>query len=105
MTTKPGQVFLVDLGYDAKLRPMVIVSREDDDAPRALSLCAPATTQFRDSPYEVYIGKPRFLLKESYVNVQGIQAIQHHELGKYLGILSDDQIEEIKQAIRFACDL
>lgn len=58
MTTEPGQVYLVDLGMAAKTRPMLIVSRCDNDAPRALSACAPITTSTRDSEYEVSIGKP-----------------------------------------------
>ena len=38
MTTKPGDVYRVDLGLGGKVRLMVVVSREDRDAPRALSL-------------------------------------------------------------------
>jgi hypothetical protein len=33
MTTEPGEVYLVDLGMAAKTRPMLVVSRRDDDAP------------------------------------------------------------------------
>ena len=105
MTTKFGQVYLVDLGYEGKVRPMVVVSREDDDAPRALALCAPLTTQFRNTDYEVNLGQPHFCTKQSYVNVQGIMAIGHHELGRKLGSLSPQQIKDVKEAIRFACDL
>ena len=38
MTPKTGDVFIVDLGFDGKVRPVVVVSREDPDAPRALSV-------------------------------------------------------------------
>ncbi len=37
MIPKPGEVYLVDLGMAGKVRPVVIVSREDANAPRALS--------------------------------------------------------------------
>ena len=40
---------------------MVVVSREDADAPRTLTICAPITTSDRGSKYEVEIGKPKFL--------------------------------------------
>ena len=69
MTTKPGEVYRVDLGIGGKVRLMVVVSREDPNAPRALTLCAPITTKYRGSPYEVDIGKPRFLHQRSYVNI------------------------------------
>lgn len=99
MTTEPGQVYLVDLGMAAKTRPMLVVSRRDEDAPRALAVCAPITTSTRDSEYEVSIGKPRFLHEPSYVNVQGMQAIQHHELKRMIGRLPDADLLKVKGAI------
>jgi len=105
MTTEPGQVYLVELGMAAKTRPMLVVSRRDDDAPRALSVCAPITTSTRDSEYEVSIGKPKFLHEPSYVNVQGLQAIQHHELKRMIGRLSDADLQTVMKAIKWLFDL
>ena len=34
MTPKPGEVYLVDLGLAGKVRPVVIVTREDATAPQ-----------------------------------------------------------------------
>jgi mRNA interferase MazF len=53
MTPRVGDVFIVDFGFDGKVRPVVVVSREDDDAPRALSIVVPLTSQFRGSRYEI----------------------------------------------------
>jgi mRNA interferase MazF len=72
MTTKPGEVYLVDLGIAGKVRPMIVLSREDSDPPRALAICAPITTSSSDSKYEVAISNPDFLKSESFVNVQGL---------------------------------
>ena len=47
MSPRPGEVWLADLGLAAKTRPVVIVSRHDHDAPRALVLYVPLTTQNR----------------------------------------------------------
>ena len=105
MTTEPGQVYLVDLGMAAKTRPMLVVSRRDDNAPRALSVCAPITTSTRDSEYEVSIGKPKFLHESSYVNVQGMQAIQHHELKRMIGRLPDPDMQKVRGAIEWLFDL
>lgn len=99
MTTEAGQVYLVDLGLAAKSRPMLVISRRDEDAPRALSVCAPITTSSRESRYEIPIGKPKFLRESSFVNVQGIQAIQHHELRRIVGKLPDDKMDEIRSAL------
>ena len=105
MTTSPGEIYLVDLGITSKARPMLIVSRKDPDAPRALSICAPITTTSRSSDYEVEIAKQRFLDKFSFVNVQGLQAVQHHEPGRRLGTLPSDRMDAVKSALRFALDL
>ena len=105
MRTKPGEVYRVDLGIGGKVCLMVVVSREDPDAPRALSLCAPITTKYRGSPYEVEIGKPRFLRTHSYVNVQGLQAIQHHELSGPVGKLDPAIMKTLKSALRYALEL
>ena len=59
MEIKPGEVYRVDLGYAGKIRYMVVVSRWDPDLPRALVLCAPITTKYKESEYEVEIGKPK----------------------------------------------
>jgi mRNA interferase MazF len=45
MSPRPGEVWLADLGLAAKTRPIVIVSRHDPDAPRALAIYVPLTTQ------------------------------------------------------------
>jgi len=36
MTPKVGEVYLVDLGIAGKVRPVVLVSREDPEAPEDL---------------------------------------------------------------------
>ena len=43
MIPKVGEVFMLDLGYQGKVRPVVIMSREDANAPRALSVFVPLT--------------------------------------------------------------
>ena len=72
MSPRPGDVWMADLGFAAKFRPVVIVSRPDPDPPRALVIYVPITTQDRKSPYEVMLPKARFLQMGSVANVQGI---------------------------------
>ncbi|MFQ5853880.1 MAG: type II toxin-antitoxin system PemK/MazF family toxin [Candidatus Binatia bacterium] len=58
MATKPGDVWLGDLRLAAKTRPVVILSRDDPQAPRGLVVYVPLTTQNRGSRYEVELGRP-----------------------------------------------
>ena len=61
MAAKQGEVWLADLGLAAKTRPVVILSQDDPQAPRALVTYVPLTTQNRGSPYEIELGNLRFL--------------------------------------------
>lgn len=84
---------------------MVVVSREDVDAPRALSLCVPLTTAYRDSDYEVELPSRPFLRSKTYANVQGLQAIQHHEMEGPIGVFYGDAMNRIQDALRHILDL
>ena len=103
MNPKPGEVYLVDLGIAGKVRPVVVVSREDPNSPRAIAVCVPFTTQCRNSPYEVALGK--WSQKETWANVQGIMAIGHEKLGRRLGSLSPEQMVAVRKALAFALGL
>lgn len=104
MTTKPGEVYRVDLGMGAKVRMMLVVSREDGNAPRALSLCVPITTSSRGTAYEVELPARPFFRAKSFANVQGLQAIQHHELEGPLGIYGE-AMDRVKVALRYVFEL
>lgn len=105
MNPRPGDVWMADLGFAAKFRPVVIVSREDPDPPRALVIYAPITTQDRGSRYEVSLPKTRFLQKHSVVNVQGIASLPTIRLGRRLGSLPMEVLNEIKGTIAWALEI
>ena len=102
MTTKPGEVYRVDLGMGAKARMMLVVSREDSQAPRAL---IPITSSNRNSEYEVELPSRPFLRATSFANVQGLQAIQHHEMDGPIGVIYGEALERVKAALRHALEL
>src|SRR3989304_1162602 len=105
MSPKPGEVWLADLGVAAKTRPVVILSRDDPQAPRALVIYIPLTTQDRRSRYEIELGNLRFLKEISVANVQGIGSIPVSRLQRRLGSLPAETLEKIKQAVGFALEL
>jgi mRNA interferase MazF len=105
MNPQPGEVWLADLGLAAKTRPVVVVSRDDPDPPRALIIYVPLTTQNRQSPYEVVLPKLPFLDRNSVANVQGLGSLPRVRLERRLGKLSDEAMAKIKQALLFALDL
>lgn len=105
MSLYPGEVWLADLGMAAKTRPVVVVSRHDDDAPRALVIFVPLTTQYRGSRYEVVLPSLSFLREESFANVQGIASMPEARLERRLGRLPDAALKEVRAAISFALEL
>lgn len=102
MTTRPGEVWLADLGIAGKVRPVVIVSREDANPPRQLVLYVPLTTQNRSTAYEVTIGKLRFLDQASVANVQGLGSLPVARLERQIGTLPVELLEKIRAALRQA---
>ena len=90
MNPLPGEVWLADLGLAAKTRPVVIVSRQDSDPPRALVLYVPLTTQNRLSRHEVPLPRLPYLDRESVANVQGLGSIPTVRLERKLGRLPKD---------------
>lgn len=95
----------MDLGYEGKVRPISIRSREDPQAPRALSLFVPLTKESRGTRYEVAMPRVPWLKLQSYANVQALGAAEHHELRDRRGRFEPAVVAKIKDAIRWAFDL
>ena len=102
---KIGDVFIVDLGMAGKVRPVVIVSREDNDAPRALAVAVPLTLENRGSKYEVPMPRVPWLKNQGVANVQGMHSIAWHELANHRGRFASGVVAKIQDAIRWALDL
>jgi mRNA interferase MazF len=105
MSPRPGEVWLADLGLAAKTRPLIVVSRFDPNAPRALALYVPLTTQNRMSRYEVALPKLPFLDRDSFANVQGLASMPTVRLERKLGRLPAAVMSELRAALVFALDL
>ncbi len=105
MNPAPGEVWLADLGLAAKTRPVVIVSRQDPEAPRALVLYVRLTTQNRQSRYEVLMPKLPFLPQASVANVQGLGSLSLSRLERKLGKIPADSLEALREALAFVLEL
>ena len=96
----PGEVWFAELGMVEKSRPVLVLAFPLDTDARALAVVAPLTSQIRGGRGEVDLDKPRWLTKPSAVNVQGMACFDHNLLTRKLGILSQEQYEAVKAAIR-----
>ncbi len=96
---------MLDLGFQGKTRPVVIVSREDGNAPRALSVFVPLTKESRGGKYEVTMPRVPWLKLQSYANVLGMGSAEWHELTDQRGRFDTATVAKIKDAIRWTLDL
>ena len=94
-----GGVWLVDLGYVAKVRPCLVVSIPTLNQDRALTTLVPHTTSSRGSRFEVDV-KVRFL-KPGAFDVQNIITIPQAKLLRKLGELNSEQLAQVEDVLLF----
>jgi mRNA interferase MazF len=93
-----GDVWLVDLGLAAKVRPCLVLSVPAVDHDRALVTMVAHTTSPRGSRFEVAI-TTRFL-RTGVFDVQNLVTIPHAKLLRKLGALSSTQLAAVEAVVR-----
>jgi mRNA interferase MazF len=93
-----GEVWLLDLGMAAKVRPAVVVSIPLLDNERAVYAIVPHTTGLRGGRFEVVIDVP--WLEPGAFDVQGMRNLPRSVFMRRLGDLDPAQIQKIAQTIR-----
>jgi mRNA interferase MazF len=93
-----GEVWLVDLGLAAKVRPALVVSVPAGDEDRALVTLVPHTTSVRGSRFEVAVPVP--FLREGAFDAQSLVTIPHAKLIRRLGKLHPIQLAQVEQGVR-----
>jgi mRNA-degrading endonuclease toxin of MazEF toxin-antitoxin module len=90
-----------------KLRPLLIVSRADADAERALCVCVPLTTQVRGEDYEVNLPRVRWLpgAAEGVANVQGLTSVENHRLERRAGQFEPPVTLAVRKKIAWLLEL
>jgi mRNA interferase MazF len=93
-----GEVWHVDLGMTAKVRPALVISVPADDSDRALATLVPHTTSLRQSRFEAVMQVP--FLRAGAFDAQSLVTIPHPKLIRQLGKLSDAQMGAVESAVR-----
>ena len=97
MKPKRGEIWLLDLGMTAKVRPALVISVPADDLDRALVTLVPHTTSSRNSRFEV--ASQVAFLKSGVFDAQNLITIPHEKLVRALGRLPASQLGSIEQAV------
>lgn len=95
---KRGEVWLVDLGMAAKVRPCLVVSVPADDSDRSLATVVAHTTSARGTRFEVSV--PAKFLKPGVFDAQNLLTIPHAKLIRRLGDLSAEQMSTVETVVR-----
>ena len=94
-----GDVWLVDLGMVAKIRPCMILSiPADQDADRVLVTIVPHTTSTRDSRFEIAVAVP--FLKMGAFDAQNLITVPIVKLIRRLGTLPADQMSQVEIGVK-----
>jgi mRNA interferase MazF len=94
---KRGEVWIVDLGLAAKVRPCLLLTDHPQNNERMLITVVPHTTAIRGTSWEVIIN--RSFLKRGAFNLQQIQSIDVTKLVRRIGALTDGELRQIREKL------
>jgi mRNA interferase MazF len=96
--TLPGEVWWVDFGLAAKVRPALILSDFPEDDELALLVVIPHTTAVRGNRWERHVPKP-FLKSPGVFHLQQIQPISLARFESRLGALTPEEFKRVKESL------
>ena len=92
-----GEVYTVDLGLAAKVRPCAILSVPLEESDRSLVTVIPHTTALRQSRFEIVVSA-RFLRPGAF-DAQGIVTVPTVRLMNHLGTLTAEQLGPVERGV------
>jgi len=93
-----GEIWLVDLGMAAKVRPCLVISVPLAPADRVLFTLVPHTTSLHGTIYE--IPSSVSFLKAGAFDAQGLVTVPRPRLIRRLGVLAPAELTQIENAVR-----
>jgi mRNA interferase MazF len=95
---RPGEVWIIDFGLAAKVRPALLLTSEP--APNELDLVTVLlhTTALRGNRWELNIPKP--FLRPGAFHLQQIQTVSTIKLERWLGALTREEMDRVLAALR-----
>jgi mRNA interferase MazF len=100
-----GEVWWARLPGPAGRRPVVLVSRDEAYAVRALVTVLPVTTRTRGIPVEVPLGETEGLPRDCVANADSVTTIAKSCLEQRAGSLSATKVAALDRSLKFALGL
>src|SRR5437762_14181556 len=93
----PGEVWLVDFGLAAKVRPALLLTGNPADEELDLVTVLLHTTSLRGNRWELSI--PKSFLKPGAFHLQQVQTISTVKLERRLGALTVEEMKRVRDAL------
>ena len=93
----PGEVWLVDFGMAAKVRPALLLTGNPADDELDLVTVLLHTTALRGNRWELNI--PKSFLKPGAFHFQQVQTVSTVKLERRLGVLSAEEMGHVRDAL------
>jgi mRNA interferase MazF len=93
----PGEVWLVDFGMAAKVRPALLLTGNPASDELDLVTVLLHTTALRGNRWELSI--PKSFLKPGAFHLQQVQTISTVKLERRLGILTAEEMKQVRDAL------
>jgi mRNA interferase MazF len=93
-----GDVWIVDFGMAAKIRPALVLTEAPSDDELDIVTLLLHTTSLRGNRWDVAIPKP--FLKPGAFHLQQIQTVSTVKLERKLGSLTADEMRKVEVALR-----
>jgi mRNA interferase MazF len=94
----PGEVWMIDFGMAAKVRPALLLTGEPAADELDLVTVLLHTTSLRSSRWELNIPKP--FLKPGAFHLQQVQTISTVKLERRLGVLTTEEMDRVRSALK-----
>lgn len=92
-----GEVWMVDFGMVAKVRPALLLTGEPADDELDLVTVLLHTTALRGNRWELAIPKP--FLKPGAFHLQQVQTVSVAKLERKLGVLTENEMCQVQDAL------
>ena len=93
----PGEIWMTDFGMAAKVRPALVLTGEPATDELDLVTVLLHTTALRGNRWELNIPKP--FLKPGAFHLQQIQTVSTVKLERRLGMLSEEEMKRVREAL------
>lgn len=101
---KRGEIWLADLGYTGKVRPVLIMSVEYNDHERAVITYTPRTTRvWKEGRFDVH-HKARGFVEGAFA-VQLIATASNADFMRRVGQVTTEKMKEVEDALKIWLEL